>query len=618
MVADLFTLTMDHLMIQQVDQPTHRDGNILDILFTNNSDFIHSFFPSYSILSDHFLLEFKVIYNTGNSLKAPLPNNDFLERNLSFRNYNFFNEEINWNALNSSIQDHNWTMEFRGCNAEVMLQKFYSVILSFVADHVPLRHPPNKTKSKIPRDRRTLMRTRRRINIQLAKSPPANRLEALKKRRIDIEKALQKSHYAEAAQRETRAVACIKKNPKYFFSYAKSFSQVKVGIGPLIDAAKSLVSCPLKMAEILSAQYASVFSQPKYSSSDPSQLFPDSDSGLSNVLFSELDLLQAIEELKPNSAAGPDDFPANLLIMCRNSLVGPLYTIWRHSMNSGMVPSACKFANIIPIHKGKSKAEAKNYRPVALTSLLIKIFEKVIRKRLVSFMEEHELFNDYQHGFRAGRSCLSQLLAHFDHITRQLEEGKSVDVIYLDFSKAFDKVDIGLILRKLKSHGIGGKLGCWLHGFLTGRMQCVMVDGRKSSPSPVKSGVPQGSVLGPLLFLILIGDIDEEVSSSFVSSFADDTRIGHSISSNDDIQQLQLDLEAVYRWARHNNMEFNSDKFEHLHYNNSRSIFDSKPEYISNTGTPIETKESVRDLGITMNCSANFSEHINQSVVKLK
>ena len=192
------------------------------------------------------------------------------------------------------------------------------------------------------------------------------------------------------------------------------------------------------MAEILSAQYASVFSQPKYSSSDPSQLFPDSDSGLSNVLFSELDLLQAIEELKPNSAAGPDDFPANLLIMCRNSLVGPLYTIWRHSMNSGMVPSACKFANIIPIHKGKSKAEAKNYRPVALTSLLIKIFEKVIRKRLVSFMEEHELFNDYQHGFRAGRSCLSQLLAHFDHITRQLEEGKSVDVIYLDFSKAFD------------------------------------------------------------------------------------------------------------------------------------------------------------------------------------
>ena len=108
------------------------------------------------------------------------------------------------------------------------------------------------------------------------------------------------------------------------------------------------------------------------------------------------------------------------------------------------------------IHKGKSKAEAKNYRPVALTSLLIKIFEKVIRKQLVSFMDEHQLFNKSQHGFRSGRSCLSQLLYHFDLITRSLEEGHSVDIIYLDFSKAFDKVDIGLILRKLQFIGIGG------------------------------------------------------------------------------------------------------------------------------------------------------------------
>ena len=128
-------------------------------------------------------------------------------------------------------------------------------------------------------------------------------------------------------------------------------------------------------------------------------------------------------------------------------------------MNTGLVPATCKFANIIPIHKGKSRAEAKNYRPVALTSLLIKIFEKVIRKQLVSFMEEHHLFNQSQHGFRSGRSCLSQLLAHFDHITQLLEQGSNVDVIYLDFAKAFDKVDIGLILRKLKLLGVDGKLG---------------------------------------------------------------------------------------------------------------------------------------------------------------
>ena len=619
MVSSMYSLTVEHLMIQQIDQPTHRNGNILDVLFTNNIDLVHSFFPAYSILSDHFLIEFKAVYKSDTDIHTQVQDEISPERHISFRDYNFFSEAIDWNNLNTAIQDHNWPLEFRGCTAEDMLNKFCSVILSFVADHVPLRSSNQKSRNKIPRDRRILMRTRRRINTQLAKSPAPRRRDALINRRVEIEKCLQKSYHTEAANRETRAVDCIKKNPKYFFSFAKSFSQVKIGIGPLIDAAKGLISCPLKMAEILSEQYASVFSQPRYSSDSPSELFPDvaPHSGLSDVFFSESDLLQAIEELKPNSSAGPDEFPANLLIMCRHSLVRPLFSIWRCSMNTGEVPATCKFANIVPIHKGKSKAEAKNYRPVALTSLLIKVFEKVIRKHIVSFMDEHELFNQYQHGFRSGHSCLSQLLAHFDHITRQLEEGKAVDVIYLDFSKAFDKVDIGLILRKLKSLGIGGNLGRWLHGFLLGRMQSVLVNGHKSSQIPVKSGVPQGSVLGPLLFLILIGDIDKEVSSSFVSSFADDTRVGHSISCDQDVRQLQSDLEAVYRWAIHNNMEFNSEKFEHLRYNPKPST-DISPEYKSDTGSLIQTKESVRDLGVIMSSSASFSEHINQRVDKLK
>ena len=286
-------------------------------------------------------------------------------------------------------------------------------------------------------------------------------------------------------------------------------------------------------------------------------------------------------------------------------------------MNTGLVPATCKFANIIPIHKGKSRAEAKNYRPVALTSLLIKIFEKVIRKQLVSFMEEHHLFNQSQHGFRSGRSCLSQLLAHFDHITQLLEQGSNVDVIYLDFAKAFDKVDIGLILRKLKLLGVDGKLGRWLHGFLLGRLQSVVVNGQKSAPTQVISGVPQGSVLGPLLFLVLIADIDKEVASSFISSFADDTRVGHAVANNQDIQKLQDDLKAVYRWADNNNMEFNSDKFDHLHYD-TKPRSEDPPVYHSNNGSAIQTKEAVCDLGIIMSCSATFSEHIKQKIQKLK
>ena len=163
----------------------------------------------------------------------------------------------------------------------------------------------------------------------------------------------------------------------------------------------------------------------------------------------------------------------------------------------------------------------------------------------MEFMNDNILFNHSQHGFRGGRSCLSQLLSHFDRITYELEKGNGVDVIYLDFAKAFDKLDHGITLHKLKALGIRGHLGRWIFTFLTGRQQSVVVDGRMSLPKPVISGVPQGSVLGPLLFLVLIGDIDKNVATAFLSSFADDTRVGNGINSHADVDDLQRDLEAV-------------------------------------------------------------------------
>ena len=247
---------------------------------------------------------------------------------------------------------------------------------------------------------------------------------------------------------------------------------------------------------------------------------------------------------------------------------------------------------------------------MALTSHLIKLFEKILKKHIVAYMEEHNLVNPGQHGCRQGRSCLSQLIAHYDHITILLESGQYLDVIYIDFPNAFDNVDYLVKMKKLKGTVISGKLGRWLHAFLTNHKQAVVVNGTNSIPADIKSGVLQESVLGPLLFLVLIGDIDREVATLFVSSFADDTRAANGVSTNADVCDLQVDLDAIYHWADENNMEFNNTKFEFPRYGCNNDL-KACTSYKAKSGECITEVDHVKDLGVTLSSNVKFKKHIN-------
>ena len=277
----------------------------------------------------------------------------------------------------------------------------------------------------------------------------------------------------------------------------------------------------------------------------------------------------------------------------------PLFILWRKYLNSGQTPEPLKKSFIIPIHKGGNRTLPERYRPVALTSHLVKVFEKILRKHLTEYIEDNSLFNPNQHGFRSSRSCLSQLLSHYDEILSILEQGKNADVVYLDFSNAFDKVDLNLALTKIQHLGIGGKILKWIQSFLTNRYQTIIVDGVPSNPSPVISGVPQGSVLGPLIFLILIGDIDEKVEHSSVRSFADDTRVIKDVENASDTQKLQDDLDTIYLWYEENNMQFNHVKFELLRYGPNNKL-KTETNYKTCRNTTIKECEYVKDLGVLM------------------
>ena len=406
---------------------------------------------------------------------------------------------------------------------------------------------------------------------------------------------------------EKKAVNAIKENAKYFFSYAKRKSKVKTKIGPLLNKeTKEMTNNSTEMAEVLVNQYSSVFSKP---STEPPEI-EESTQAINNIAITPDEIIEAIEELRLNAASGPDGIPAILLKKCKTTLAETLSTFWNKCMEVGIIPASLKSSIIPPIHKGGNKSEAANYRPVALTSHIIKIYEKVIRNRLANHLDNNNSFNKNQHGFRKGRSCLTQLLAHHDNILNLLEQGYNVDVVYLDFAKAFDKVDHNILLHKLKNLGINGKTLRWIQNFLQDRVQRVVVNGMLSTPHQVISGVPQGSVLGPLLFLVLIGDIDDAVLHSLIASFADDTRATKGIKTELDAAELQNDLFRIYDWSQKNNMQFNSLKFELMRYGNNNELKESTT-YITPNWELIESTPTVKDLGITMENNCSFQQHIN-------
>ena len=239
---------------------------------------------------------------------------------------------------------------------------------------------------------------------------------------------------------------------------------------------------------------------------------------LTTINSTKEDVESAIKSLKINSVPGPDGMTGELLTNCASVISEPLAALFTKSLTEGSVPTLLKCAAVVPIYKGGDRSLPSNYRPVSLTPILMKVMEKIVRDNIVTFLRENNLFNPSQYGFMKCRSCLSALLSVYDELINNLSncQPSCIDMIYLDFAKAFDKVDHGVLLHKLKSMGITCDLGNWLLNFLSDRKHFVRMPGGTSNDGPVLSGVPQGTVLGPLLFLVLLSDISKDIHHSIV------------------------------------------------------------------------------------------------------
>ena len=223
---------------------------------------------------------------------------------------------------------------------------------------------------------------------------------------------------------------------------------------------------------------------------------------LIDIDFCEYDIVEAINKLNKNSAAGPDGIPSIFLINTKEYLKKPLKLIMRKSIDDGVVPDVFKLVYIAPVYKRGSKLNPANFRPVSLTSHVMKVFERVLKVQLVRHLETNDLLKQNQHGFIVGRSTQTKFLQHYTDVFEAISVGVILDKVYLDFVKSFDKVNHD-ILRKNTNHGIKGKVGMWIKDFLFNRKYRVMADGVMSDEQKVISGVPQGTVLASIFFRIM-------------------------------------------------------------------------------------------------------------------
>ena len=342
---------------------------------------------------------------------------------------------------------------------------------------------------------------------------------------------------------------------------------------------------------------------------------------ISSVAISDDDILKLIRNLNPNKASGSDGISGQMLLICDSSVVPPLKMIFKNILTTSVYPDMWKLANVTPIFKKEDKQLVKNYRPISLLPICGKIFEKLVFDTLYAYLSSNGLITKNQSGFVPGDSCTNQLLFLINEIHEAFENPKSLEVraVFLDMSKAFDKVWHEGLIFKLKQNGVSGQLLSFFSSYLSNRKQRVVLNGSFSDIASIESGVPQGSVLGPLLFLVYINDLEKDILSN-VKFFADDTMLYSVV--HDPLKtasDLNHDLDLIAQWAYQWKMAFNPDPNKQA----NEVLFSCKKKKVDHpvllfNGSPVKRVSEQKHLGLILQPTLLFIKHVAEKIKKAK
>ena len=582
----LIDLAEDAFLWQSVQTPT-RGNNILDLVFTNDCDLIHTCDVGEPLSnSDHNMVRIKLnlqINTRENVLLVP--------------NY----KKANFPNIKRTLESINWGQLLEDTCVEEMYDKFTAKLSYILNNNIP--HKPRRIDQNKPLWMTSFLSKMIGDKRKAYKRYKLTQTSTDRDSYVNLKRACEREIRKKKRDYEVRISNDAKTNPKLFFSYIRRKKATRENIGPLLNSDDILVSDNKEMAQVLNQTFSKVFTKENDRIPDPIKIFQGSDEEMLCIKEITADEVRKyLRKIDPNKSTGPDDISPRILKECSDQLEYPITLLFNKSLAQGRIPGAWKKANITPIFKKGDKKIALNYRPISLTSVVMKLFEKIIRDKLVTFLEANKLITENQHGFRRNRSCLTNLLEFFNDVYANWDVRVPYDIIYLDFQKAFDTVPHKRLIAKMKAHGIGEQLCAWINDWLSNRMQRVVLNGEASDWVEVTSGVPQGSVLGPTLFTIYINDLESDLMSK-VAKFADDTKLGGTASCVEDCNKIQKDLNKLSNWSQKWQMSFNVEKCKVMHIGdtNPRFKYHIRSQDLSNV-------KQEKDLGVIISNNLKTSD----------
>lgn len=592
--VDMFLNFVEFFDCRQINRVLNRNNRLLDVVVTNSKCRVYqSTFSFVEVDTHHPPLMIEI--------ESETPRQKNLTGNYNSSNFNF--RKADFDAMYQLFLNTSWNDLESLNDVNMAVELFYHKIYNILEVCVPKRkicskiYPVYFTK-QIIKD----IKSKDKLRIKNKRTQNIETHNQFIQLRVKIKRDINDAHEAYL----TKVQHDIGQDSRSFWQFINSKRSV-VGVPNTMH----LNDMHLVDGESISNAFAAYFSSVYANDLEHSDIHDAlGDCQIFDALCLDQikyeDVCDAVRGLKVNKAIGPDNIPSFVIKGMIGFLAEPLRFLFNLSLKTNTFPQVWKEAKICPVFKKGDSTDVKNYRPISLLSCPAKIFEAILYKFIYNFVKNK--ISARQHGFLNKKSTSSNLCEVTQYIAESLDGGSQVDVIYTDFAKAFDRISHSILIQKLYIFGFHDSLVDFFKSYLHNRPQRVVIRGYYSNYFSATSGIPQGSNLGPLLFLLFIDDLVNEVSDTEVLLFADDLKLYARVNNHNDCRFIQQNLDKIYLWSIKNKLNFNIDKCFVLSFSRKKTHFNY--EYMMNKRALARVWE-MRDLGVIFDTQLTFRSHIN-------